>query len=78
MSNRLEALTVIGDDLVTLLMNVVIEITMAVLPNDKQADEALIEIANRLQGLSSRTTNNRLSLLAGSLAANLIATEESP
>lgn len=78
MSNRLEALTVNGDDLVTLLMNVVIEITKAVLPNDKQADEALIEIANRLQGLSSRTTNNRLSLLAGSLAANLIATEELP
>jgi hypothetical protein len=77
MVNKLESTIITADDLVTILMILTIEIVGALLPS-KQAELTLTDIANRLEEFSRKTTNERAALLAGSLAANLMGTEEAP
>ena len=72
---RLEALNVNGLDLVLFAMNLTIELVAAHAASPKEADERLIDVANKLEGMAREITEPRMRLLVEQFSHALIATE---
>ena len=74
---QLEAIKINGMDLVSLLLNLTIEMVSNSSPSTKVTDERLTDLANNLEGFARKITEPRTKLLMTQLAHGLIATERS-
>jgi hypothetical protein len=74
---QLESLTMNGFDVIVLMMTLTIEIVASVSATDREADERLINLANKLEGSARNLTEPRTKFLMTQLAHALIATERS-
>jgi hypothetical protein len=72
---QLKSVTINGLDAILLLMNLTIEIVSAVSPTDKDAEQHLTDIANRLDGFARELPESRMKFLMGQLAIAIIASE---
>lgn len=72
---KLESITMNGKDAVLLLLNLTIEIVTAVSPSEKDSENRLIDIANRLEGFARKVGHTQTGFLMGQLSHALIATE---
>jgi hypothetical protein len=75
---ELEALTVNGLDVVLLMLHVTVELAAAISRTSKEADNRLIDVANRLDTTARGLTEPRIKLLVEQVARALITTESAP